>query len=81
MVRRPVLPSAHHLLERTEASEAAFCPKCHGVGEITLMRRQLAPDTVDTCPACQGYGVIYKSDYQNPARDPLQQAVGVSKRR
>lgn len=64
-------------LDKTALTER--CPKCHGLGRIMLMSCQLAPDVVDTCPACLGYGTVPKRvGYQGSALEPADEALGIA---
>ncbi len=59
MTRRSPFPPANQL-PAGQAVEPDRCPKCHGSGSVVLMRRQVAPDIVDTCPGCLGSGMVNK---------------------
>lgn len=65
MARRPFIPSANQFPSPPKASEAELCPKCHGQGEIVLMRRPLSADIRDSCPNCHGFGIVHKVSCQD----------------
>ncbi len=47
-----------YLLDRGERAQATICPKCLGLGAISLIHLPSTWGAGDTCPICEGRGLV-----------------------